>query len=1017
MLNPTTLSKRITSTTTTTKQSPFASLIQQHNNSTITNNTNNTHSPRKPTHQSLVLGHRPGQRAIRQDNDNSSDPISSPSPSPSPPPFSQVGLSVEVPDYLPTQFVLDNIQHFKSSDHLTPKRQHQPITSNRATSPPRRTDPHHDVQNTSTPTRQRRSMARTLSDIIPDDVPIQVAMQDIDYYRSTDHYPSSNGYSTPNRTSPPPPPPQHDRVRTIARLNTTTTSATTPSSASSTDSQEQLNKRRSGLFAPFKPLFPPPPPPPVIEAKSPKRKSTPKKSTPKKGTPKKGTPKKRQLQEFSVVDDTDPIEDGDSDGDWQVFWEAGKKEIAEGCVPKRQRVTASPSTTPSRPVPMTIANRPALKPPEPLGPKLLQISREEIQQKDSVVKTTKVVQQPTLVQQPTSVVLPAAVQKPTLVQQPKPVQKTALVQQPAPLADSSTSRSVSSPAEHTIPLNPQVVSFASKLTPIKDLSPNEPHRKYNVMGLVQLISPVQDGVRGFGGKPTSKAGLTISDKGSIHLNITLWGDKGKWVESCRVGDVVFLTDLTAKDYRSKTVASTRWASMMFRMDGTALTKLRGDSVIEGHLADLAKMRETLGHHLLDNDQYIARDPSFYQTLNASLFWQQGALVGVDLPTRSDSDPDANEVMAEDEEAVESGDEPIVKMEPEDDVKITVKFEPEDEMASALKVDPETEVTTKVKIEPGVVDEKMVGNESTSQSEVDFGPTRGDTLRGVVVYYMLNVDRDDSRGWEIGVVHMTKNRLVKVQTSSYTSWIDNLRPQRYMEFYGQWSQEDGVLSISESTREPVVIQEKGPDVPTCAQIFDSVKNVIDSRFMGIASVHGYIDGVTFPEDIMSQFWAKDSVFSIPLLVCSNCNMKMEPLQDDMKRFVCVNCQSDHEKRETSKPKPCYHDFQFWLKDQPTLGGAYHPQADTIRVSCKGDVCQQVFPTIPATEWFESIEKYQECRQTWIEWMQMLSGETGGGGALDKSALNARRRRVRVEVGVGKGRMGRAVRVKYLHPLNG
>lgn len=69
-------------------------------------------------------------------------------------------------------------------------------------------------------------------------------------------------------------------------------------------------------------------------------------------------------------------------------------------------------------------------------------------------------------------------------------------------------------------------------------------------------------------------------------------------------------------------------------------------------------------------------------------------------------------------------------------------------------------------------------------------------------------------------------------SSYTPWIDNLRPQRYMEFYGQWSQEEGVLSISESTREPVVIQEKGPDVPTCAQIFDSVKNVIDSRFMGM-----------------------------------------------------------------------------------------------------------------------------------------------------------------------------------------
>ena len=54
----------------------------------------------------------------------------------------------------------------------------------------------------------------------------------------------------------------------------------------------------------------------------------------------------------------------------------------------------------------------------------------------------------------------------------------------------------------------------------------------------------------------------------------------------------------------------------------------------------------------------------------------------------------------------------------------------------------------------------------------------------------------------------------------------------MEFYGQWSREDGVLRINGFTREPIVIQEKGPDVPTCAQMFDSVKNIIDSRFMGM-----------------------------------------------------------------------------------------------------------------------------------------------------------------------------------------
>lgn len=442
---------------------------------------------------------------------------------------------MEVPDYLSTQFVLDNIQHFKSTDHLTPRHQQQRATCNKATSPPPKPDRRHQGCNTSTPTRQRRSMARTFSDIVPDDISTQLAMEDIDQYRSTDHYRTSRGSSKPTWPSTP----HQDRVRIISLPHPTAT-ATPSTTASSSDSQEYPNKRRSGIFSPFKPLFPPPP---VVEKRSPKRKST----------PKRATPKKRQLQEFSIVDDTDPIEDGDSDSDWQVFWEAGKKDVVEGNDAKRHHAAVSPSLTPSRPVLKSTTTRPALKPPEPLGPKLLQIFREEAQQKGSIAIALKNIRQgasvlePTpvkkssLLQQPTPGQLPTSVQKKVPVRQPITVQKLNPVHQPALTAPSSTLKPTSPSVPHTIPLEPRVVSFSSKLTPIKDLSPNEPQKKYHIMGLIQLISPVQDGVRGFGGKATSKAGLTICDKGSIHLNITLWGDKGKWIESCNVGDVVLLT--------------------------------------------------------------------------------------------------------------------------------------------------------------------------------------------------------------------------------------------------------------------------------------------------------------------------------------------------------------------------------------------------------------------------------------------------------------------------------------------
>lgn len=215
----------------------------------------------------------------------------------------------------------------------------------------------------------------------------------------------------------------------------------------------------------------------------------------------------------------------------------------------------------------------------------------------------------------------------------------------------------------------------------------------------------------------------------------------------------------AKEYTRKTVASTRWSSMMFRMDGTTLDKYRGDSVIEGHLAGLAKMRETLGHHLLDREKGIAQDPSFYQTLNASLFLPHGKLAAADLPTGSESDLDASKGMSE----VGRVDEPVVKIEPDGDVNVVVKIEPEDEMTHVLKVELETEILNKIKIEPGIANGSVVGTKSIRKPEVVAGLTRGHTLRGVVVYHMLRVDADASKGWEIGVVTTSKNQLIKVQT--------------------------------------------------------------------------------------------------------------------------------------------------------------------------------------------------------------------------------------------------------------
>ncbi|KAF9130648.1 hypothetical protein BGW39_002832 [Mortierella sp. 14UC] len=945
MASSASLSRRTTSTSATTNHGPFASLISRQNNST----RSPTRQPQAPRVDDSGRGRE----------DVSPDPISSASPSPPPQPSSQVGLSVVVPDYLPTQFVLDNIEHFKSSDHLTPNKQ-QGLTCGWRTSLKQHPSP---LSIASTrPQPQRPSLARTHSDIIPADVSTQLALQDITRYRSSEHFRPSDYGDTSKLHRPA----AQEGASTSSSPRTPTSLIPTTTTTAALNAQDQPSRRRSAGFSPFKPLFPPPPP--VTETKSPKRK----------GTPKKATPKKRRL-EISMVDDTDPIEDADSDDDWQVFWSTPTKGTNEGINEKRLKAVASPTSTPTksnRPVLSNTTIRPTLKPPEPLGPKLLQISREELHKGHHSNKGT-LTSTPIQKRQTPPVVLSLRRLQPNLL-----------------------------PALPTIPLDPHVVSFVQRLTPIKDLTTNNPQRLYNIMGLIQLIAPVQDGVSGYGGKVTAKAGLTVCDKGSIHLNVTLWGDKCKWVELCNVGDVVLLSNIGLKEYRQKMTASTRSSSGIFRMDGTLLDQYRGSTVVEDHLRELSKMRETLGHGLMDTDRGYARDPSFYQTLNASFFLEQGVLQPA-TPKGSDFDAAVDDNEVQEKRPMNLRDEVVVKIEHEDSTKPFIKVEP----------------IVKVKIEPGT--ESSAGSKAVGKLQVVPCPTKWNTIRGIVVYHKLNVDGDESRGWEIGAVTMTTKKFFKIQTSTYTPWIEKAKPQRLIQFVGVWSKTEGMLRIGDSAREPDVLKEKGPDLDRSSMkilSFASVKKVIESRYMGVALVEGYIDGVTFPLDIMDQFWEDQSVFSIPHIVCSNCNIPMTPLEEDQSKFICVECQSDSKRHATSQGKWCYYPFQFRLGDKPSFGS--NQQSDVIRVSCKGDVGQQVFPGIPATEWSESMDKYMECRQQWITWMGVLNGQTTEGSKSDVDILNnqeatlsARHRRVRIEVGVGKGRMGQAVRVKYLHHTSG
>ncbi|KAF9096974.1 hypothetical protein BGX29_008338 [Mortierella sp. GBA35] len=1050
-------------------------------------------STRQPSHHNPTPLGQEGRRDVRdgegrpkRDNEPSS-PVSSDSRPSSLPPLhcNQGGLSVVIPDYLSTQFVLDNLEHFKSSNHYRDAGEQGQCDANREATnarrqrrssgqgdcvdhqherqrqinDKRRSDSSTSVSRISNPPPQRPALQRTHSDIIPDNVPTQVVLQDLSRYRSSEHY-HDNDRQDRRRTqqlqhSPESTSSSSRRVGEPFRPQTVKKDAfetLTRTVTAGTSGQDQVKEAQKAGFGPFRPLFAPPP----VEAKSPSRK---------KRSPKGKTTKRSPIRPAAEIDDTDPIEDWSSDEDVRGEWKGGTEA-------KRRRLSPSPRgasplaskgtgvsttvglgpTTPTKHPPKRVAQRvsspsassrpdskarsgrSSLVPPAPLGPRLQQIAREEAQSKGPASATTST----DLVSVAPSLRPPASIgpKKPTtvvaneamrayLTELQKANQDTAQTKDHAAAPDSTTKPSVLSspttrsrlssdstrtgqvkattssrqtgaspslkpikqepvdeafppepPSPQEIPIPAQVVSFASRLTPIKDLSVRSHEAAYNVLALIQFVGPAQE-VTSKAGRPLTMAKMVICDRDSIHLNVTLWGDRCRWTEFCNEGDVVLLTGLVAKEYQGKITASTGSLSRITRLDGPTLDRYRGDAMIERRLGDLSSMRRTLGRELLDREKGIARDPSFYKTFTASLLLPQGAGETDELSTDSRSGADGDDGKAQSKRVTKPREEAKVKIETADENK------------------------------PSAVS----------------APVTGVSIRGLVAYRMLNEDGDESGGWEVGVMSV-KRQFVRVRTTFTAPWIHELTPRKFMHFHGQWDVSTSTLIIDLSTREPNCLMEKGPDMDFSPVRISSVRKAIASQFMGIASVEGYIGCVNFPEEIMegTSAWDSDtdgSMFAVACGICSNCSSRMVESDENPRTLICLDCQADPDKRAASVVKWSYPDFWFQLSDKPSP--ASKSSTETIRVMCQGVIGDQVFPTVPAANWAESIDKYHESVQEWTACMKELNGQptrrAGQDMDIDEGGqdaeLNTRRRRVRVELMIGKNRMVKPYRVKYLY----
>ncbi|KAG0049333.1 hypothetical protein BGZ83_005872 [Gryganskiella cystojenkinii] len=510
-------------------------------------------------------------------------------------------------------------------------------------------------------------------------------------------------------------------------------------------------------------------------------------------------------------------------------------------------------------------------------------------------------------------------------------------------------------------------------------------------------------------------------------------------------------DLQMKDYRNKISGNSSGWSKMSRVDGTVLARYKGprnlvanSTIIESRLRVFSEKRRVLALDLLDPDKGIARPSSFYLSAPMSLLDQL-------LQHHQDQEQEQELQQRQGQQQGRPGSKSTAPSRAtgtattsgsNNDVARLPALVNSISTTAATSALPSSRATTSTTAPSAAT---VITAPLTTSSTISLirpamtkaiPPTAGITgtsIRASVVYRMLIIPNDESAGWEVGAV-MSNGRFVRVQSTLNTSaWIQNAAPGRLLKFFGQFvKQSDGstIFSLDGATRNPDSLAESGwGNAVKNIELkkFPSIQSLREHRYMGDAVLEETtILTVDFP-DLTDNYNVDDldpdAMLSFIKCYCRDCTSPAESSPQNPAIFYCPHCHL----RQKSSLEWYYPPFQMTLIDLKKKGSQRTKLGATLstemlQVRCQLELGDQVFPTVPASEWVGEgdVAKFWRCKESWTEIMANFnsgSDEDTDDNDHDQSTKDhgqrhQYQRNARVEVRVGLNFVAKALAVRYL-----
>ncbi|KAG0301691.1 Shieldin complex subunit 2 [Dissophora globulifera] len=515
-----------------------------------------------------------------------------------------------------------------------------------------------------------------------------------------------------------------------------------------------------------------------------------------------------------------------------------------------------------------------------------------------------------------------------------------------------------------LPLPSLIAEYTPKLTPIDEIKwPPAKAGRFHIFALVLSIGP-EEQITTKTGQGLEKRQLVVCDQSATSFKLELWRERCRWGDQIKIGDAILFTDVQVKEYRLKVTGNTSGWSKMSRLDGSVLSSYISDNgKLGSYLRIFMDKRQILALDLLDKDKGIARDPSFYLTQAVNSLPSQSALTSANFNAASNPPTYS----------------PRAGRGPKGDELISLLSTASAGTLYGAKSNMPVSYGTGMALKSSAL---LVGPDFNRARPRLPVTVTGTSIRASVVYRMLTVPGDESQGWEIGAV-MSNGRFLKIQTPGSASWINDTTPGKLLHFFGRFQDKSEIFQIEASSREPYSLSENawGSSVKRIEpRHFTSIRSLREHKFMGDATLNGYILAVNFPElavnsnnsehDDTETVDNERNMFDFIQCYCTGCHSPAVSSPQNPAILFCSFCHLDPQKSHAPL-EWMYPAFELSLGDRPQMDEG--SEGERLQLRCQLEIGDQVFWSVPARRWMQNEKGFWRSRRRWERLIELMNNE--------------------------------------------